>query len=57
MKDTKNYRTLTKCDDGKLLKVIEYKSGARVEIPINRDGSVKWFDDNKLLKKSAKIER
>lgn len=46
----KNYRTLTKCDDGKLLKVIEYKSGARVEIPINRDGSVKWFDDSKLLK-------
>lgn len=49
-KDTKNYRTLTKCDDSKLLKVIEYKSGARVEIPINRDGSVKWFDDSKLLK-------
>ena len=24
-KDTKNYRTLTKCDDGKVLKVIEYK--------------------------------
>ena len=53
----KNYRTLTKCDNGKLSKVIEYKSGARVEIPINRDGSVKWFDDSKLLKKSAKIER
>ena len=50
MNDTKNYRTLTKCDDGKLSKVIEYKSGARVEIPINRDGSVKWFDDSKLLK-------
>lgn len=49
-KDTKKYRTLTKCDDGKLLKVIEYKSGARVEIPINRDGPVKWFDDSKLLK-------
>ena len=46
----KNYRTLTKCDNGKLSKVIEYKSGAKVEIPINRDGSVKWFDDSKLLK-------
>jgi hypothetical protein len=53
----KNYRTLTKCDSGKLYKVIEYDSGTRVEIPINRDGSVKWFDDSKLLKKSAKIER
>ena len=57
MNDTKNYRTLTKCDNGNLSKVIEYKSGARVEIPINRDGSVKWFDDSKLLKKSVKIER
>ena len=45
-----------KCDKTKL-KVIEYKSGARVEIPINRDCSVKWFDDSKLLKKSVKIER
>lgn len=50
MNDTRNsYRTLTRCDNGKLSKVIEYKSGARVEIPINRDGSVKWFDDSKLL--------
>lgn len=58
MNDTRNsYRTLTKCDNGKLSKVIEYGSGTRVEIPINRDGSVKWFDDSKLLKKSAKIER
>ena len=50
MDDTNNYRTLTKCDNGKLSKVIEYGSGARVEIPINPDGSVKWFDDSKLLK-------
>lgn len=34
-KDTKkNYRTLTKCDSGKLYKVIEYDSGSRVEIPV-----------------------
>jgi hypothetical protein len=51
MNDTRNsYRTLTKCEAGKLSKVIEYGSGAKVEIPINSDGSVKWFDDNKLLK-------
>ena len=53
MNDTKNYRTLTKCDNGKLSKVIEYKSGAKVEIPVNQDGSVKWFDDSKLLKKNT----
>lgn len=57
MNDTRNsYRTLTKCDNGKLSKVIEYGSGTRVEIPINRDGSIKWFDDSKLLKKSAKLD-
>lgn len=43
-------QTFTKADNGKLSKVIEYRSGRKVEIPINRDGSVKWFDDNKLLK-------
>ena len=57
MNDTRNsYRTLTKCDNDKLSKVIEYGSGTRVEIPINRDGSVKWLDDSKLLKKSAKLD-
>lgn len=48
----KNYRTLTKCDSGKLYKVVEYDTDARVEIPVNQDGSVKWFDDSKLLKKN-----
>lgn len=48
----KNYRTLTKADSGKLYKVIEYDSGARVEIPITSSGEIKWFDDNKLLKKN-----
>lgn len=42
--------TIIKADNGKLLKVIEYGTGARVELPINSDGSVKFFDDNKLLK-------
>lgn len=35
---------------GKLSKVITYESGNRVEIPINPDGSVKWFDDTLLIK-------
>lgn len=50
----KTYRTLLKCDDNKLYKVIEYRSGARVEIPINQDESVKWFDDRKILKNTTK---
>lgn len=39
-----------KADRGRLSTVLEYESGTRVEIPINKDGSVKWFDDTKLLK-------
>ena len=47
----KNYRTLTKCEDGKTYKVVEYDSNTKVELPINQDGSIRWFDDSKLLKK------
>ena len=43
-------KKILKSEDGKLSTVLEYSSGARVEIPINRDGSVKWFDDSKLIK-------
>lgn len=38
-------KTFTKADNGKLSKVLEYESGARVEIPINKDGSIKWYED------------
>lgn len=43
-------KTYTKADEGKLSRVLDYGNGSRVEIPINPDGSVKWFDDSKLLK-------
>lgn len=46
-----NIRTSIKADNGKLSKVIRYQSGEKVEIPINKDGYVRWFDDSKLLKK------
>ena len=50
MKANNKVHTYTKADNGKLSKVIEYGTGDKVEIPINKDGSVKWFDDNKLIK-------
>ena len=34
-----------RADDGKLSKVLEYGTGTRVEIPVNSDGSVKWYED------------
>ncbi len=53
-KQMQTVKTFIKADNGKLSKVLEYESGARVEIPINKDGSVKFFDDSKLLKAKHK---
>lgn len=32
-------------DDGKLSHVVEYENGQKVQIPINKDGSIKWLPD------------
>lgn len=37
-------------EDGRMYRVAEYDSHVRVEVPINPDGTVKWFDDSKLLR-------
>ncbi|WP_155957646.1 hypothetical protein [Eubacterium sp. 14-2] len=36
-----------KADSGKRSQVIEYGTGTRVEIPINSDGTVKWYKDKR----------
>lgn len=46
-------RISVKADNGKLSKIITFRTGTRVEIPINKDGSVRWFDDSKLIKKKV----
>lgn len=38
-------QTFLKADNGKLSKVIQYATGTKVEIPINKDGSVCWYKD------------
>ena len=30
---------------GKLSQVVTYKSGESVAVPINKDGSIKWYED------------
>ena len=42
---------LTEDGKGRLSKVIRFGNGKRVEIPINKDGSMRWFDDSKLMRK------
>lgn len=34
-----------KADNGKCTHIIRYKTGRRGEIPINKDGSVRWYED------------
>ena len=41
---------MTRCEDGKIYRVAEYNDKSQVAIPINPDGTVKWFDDSKLLR-------
>ena len=47
-------KTSIKAENGKLYKVLTYPNGNTVEIPVNADGSVKWFDDSKLLKQETR---
>ena len=51
---TQDVKRIIKADRGKLSQVLEWENGARVEVPLEKDGSVKFFDDSKLLKKKAK---
>lgn len=37
-------------EDGRMYRVAEYDSHVRIEVPINPDGTVKYFDDSKLLR-------
>lgn len=45
MEGIQTVRRLLKVDDGKLSQVLEYDSGRRIEIPINKDGSIRWLPD------------
>lgn len=51
--ETKIFTRAELTEEGKsrLSKVISYGDGKRVEIPINNDGTVRWFDDSKLMRK------
>lgn len=40
-----------KADNGKVSQVLEFDNGERIELPLDKDGNLKWFDDTKLIKK------
>ncbi len=43
-----------KLDGDKLSQVLEFRDGEKLEIPLNKDGSVKWYKDE--VKKHLKVE-
>lgn len=51
--ETRVFTKVEPTEEGKsrLSRVIRFGNGNKVEIPINNDGSVRWFDDSKLMRK------
>ena len=45
-------KKLIKAEDGKVTQIIEFDSGSKIELPLDKDGNLKWFDDTKLIKKN-----
>ena len=41
-----------KADNGRVTQVIKFDDGSEIELPLDKDGNLKWFDDTKLIKKS-----
>ena len=44
-------KKISKADNGKVTQVLEFDDGERIELPLDKDGNLKWFDDTKLIKK------
>lgn len=38
-------RVYTMADNGKLSKVIQFNENSKVQIPINKDGSIRFYED------------
>lgn len=50
-------KTFLMADNGRLSHVVEYPmTGARIEVPINSDGTVKWYEDKRKAISSQKNE-
>lgn len=56
MKQDRIVKKWIRADDGKLSTVLESESGKCVELPINKDGTIRWFDDAKLLRVEKQME-
>ena len=44
-------KKIIKADNGKVTQILEFDNGERIELPIAKNGEIKWFDDTKLIRK------
>ena len=42
-----------KADNGRVTQVIKFDDGAKMELTLDNNGNLKWFDDSKLIKKAS----
>ena len=40
-----------KADNGRVTQVIKF-DGSKMELPLDKNGNLKWFDDSKFVKKT-----
>ena len=41
-----------KADNGRVTQVIKFDDGSKMELPLDKNGNLKWFDDELLRKES-----
>lgn len=44
-----------KADNGRVTQVIKFNDGSKMELPLDKNGNLKWFDDSKFVKKNQVI--
>lgn len=45
--------TWIKADNGRVTQVIKFDDGSKMELPLDKNGNLKWFDEE-LLRKEDK---
>lgn len=41
-----------KADNGRVAQVIKFNDGSKIELPLDNQGNLKWFDDELLRKEN-----
>ncbi len=44
--------TWIKADNGRVTQVIKFNNGSKMELPLDKNGNLKWFDEELLRKEN-----